>query len=123
MSTAAAPATPTLGEWRAKAGRLLKIQRAVPWALGDHLLVGEQAFGERIAAALDELGLEIGEAVELARVGSRFPPERRRRGLSFAHHTAVADLEPVDADRLLDAAEAAGWTVRRLEREVRGTRR
>jgi len=49
--------------------------------------------------------------------------EGRRRRLSFAHHALVADLEPTEADRLLELSEASKWTVKRLQREVRETRR
>jgi len=110
-------------EWRHRGRRLTAIARWSPWALGDWIIAGERAFGERVDAVVAELGIETGEAAELARVAQRFPPGRRRRGLSFSHHAAVADLEPAEAERLLVLSEASGWTVKRLQREVRQARR
>jgi hypothetical protein len=114
----------TFAEWRARGRRLAAIHRAVPFALGAWLLAGEEIAGERYTDTAAEItGLDVGELVEMARVAARFEHVRCRRPLPFSRFAAVCDLEPVDADSLLEQAERERWSRRRLERAVREQRR
>jgi hypothetical protein len=51
-------------------------------------------------------------------VARRFETSRRREALGFSHHAEVAPLPAAQADALLDAAEAEGWSTRVLRAEV-----
>jgi hypothetical protein len=51
-------------------------------------------------------------------VARAFGTSRRRETLTFTHHREAASLPAVEADALLDEAEAEGWSTRQLRTEV-----
>jgi N6-adenosine-specific RNA methylase IME4 len=55
----------------------------------------------------------------VAWVAKAVKPSRRREGLTFQHHREVAALRPSEADRLLDVAQAQGFSTRQLRLAVR----
>lgn len=103
--------------WAEVGSALARISGGAQWWVGDWLVWGEAAFGERHAQGLptEYAGKSL---ANLAWVASRIPPERRVRGLSFSHHATVAGLEPEEQDRLLLEAMARGLTVQDLRAEV-----
>lgn len=83
---------------------------AVPWCRGDWMLFGEQKFGQDHTQALPDPhspdGQKLNRTFQNCRwVADRFPPSRRRGGVSFSHHAAVAALDPPDQERWLDEIE------------------
>jgi hypothetical protein len=123
-----------------------RMGRAVQWYLGDWLLYGEGAWGERYAQFASETGFSEEMLAQCQRVASRFAPPafgdtllesdtdsgsphvpdagytirpRRRDTLSWTHHHAVAALPPAEADRWLDVAEKDGLSVSKLRERVK----
>ena len=90
-----------LGDWAARAGR----------HHGD------------LTLAAREIGLSAGALFNLASVARRVQPSRRRKGLSWDHHAAVASLPAAAGDRLLDDAEAGGRSRERVRGAVRAAKR
>jgi hypothetical protein len=106
-------------------GRLLgRATAALRWAVGDFLIFGEDHFGELAAQASEELGISPEGRMELARVARAIPRHRRRAGLTWAHHRAVAShfIEPHQREELFDRAERDGLTSRDLEVEAKKLR-
>jgi len=113
---------PTFEEWVRVGVSLMAIGRKWQWWVGDWLNVGEREFGEMHAQAVDAAALLDYDVDTIRRamwVAGRFPHVRRRTTMSFAHHEAVASLEPADQDVLLDKAEEYGWTSKMLREAVR----
>lgn len=71
-----------------------RFHEAVRFAIGDAILAGEHLYGEKAYQAIEEMGLSEDARKEYVRVASRVPRSRRRKGLSWSHHRAVAALEP-----------------------------
>ena len=114
------PTAMSFDEWRA-AGQLLgKIEHAVSWWIGDWWAYGEHRYGDRkaVVGADDWEGPSFKTCANCGIVADSFEGSRRREVLSFTHHAEVAGLSAADADELLDAAEAKGWSTRQLRAEV-----
>ncbi len=106
-------------DWQELGEVLSAMQRSSSWWLGDWWNAGEKRWGERAAQATG-LGVSAGTLSTAAWVASRIEPQRRRSGVSFAHHQAVAARSPEEQDRWLDVCEREGWTVAELRRRVKG---
>jgi hypothetical protein len=106
--------------WRAQAPILGRAVRGIQWVVAEWILYGEAHYGERAAQAISETGLAPHTILNILAVARAFPePSRRRDALSFAHHEAVAALQPVEQDIWLDAAARGEWSVTRLRQAVR----
>jgi hypothetical protein len=104
----------TFDQW-VQAGRFLyDLRRSVHWWIGDWLNVGEAYFGEMYAQGIEATGFDYGTLANDKWIASRIEPSRRRENLSFAHHAAVASLEPSHADTLLIIAETDRLTSKEL---------
>lgn len=115
------PANMTYDEWASVGETLRQIERAAMWWIGDWWAFGDHKYGERAAQMTD------GEAYETWRgagwVSSKFSQTvRRRTVLSWSHHKEVAALTEAQADRLLDKAEAEGWSRNKLRDAVQALR-
>jgi len=88
---------------------------ASTWALGD--LVAEVLRrvldGERVSESVWANVHQASNTRQVAVVAA-FPLARRRAALSWSHHELVAGMDERNQDRLLDAAEAEGLSVRAL---------
>ena len=91
---------------------------AAYWAIGGWVAFGEAIFGERHAAAISP---DRSRRVEQALwVHKKVPIDIRHENLSHSHHRAVAGLSDTFLmARLLDMAEANGWTVATLAAAVK----
>jgi hypothetical protein len=110
-------------KWETAVVALLSMVRSVSWWLGDALRYGEARYGEMYAQAVEMTGLEYQTLKNAVWMCSHVEKSRRRDRLSFSHHTEVAGLDPEDQDRLLDQADAEGWTrsdIRAARRRLRG---
>lgn len=95
----------------------------VNWWIADWLNYGERRYGETYAQAAELTGLRDKTLANIAWVGRKFAPERRRADLSWSHHAEVAGLPVPQADVILDDAQAAqrnGETV--TTRDVKAAR-
>lgn len=109
-------------EWSRVGVVLRDIQSGSLWWWGDWLNYGERAYGEKYAQALDESDYAYQTLRNAAYVANRVEMYRRRYNLSWGHHQSVAELDPTEADALLEQAEKNGWTVRDLRRARRAVK-
>src|SRR3990167_5139105 len=59
--------------------------RVMVWALGDWLVYGEHAYGEKYVQAAEGTGYDSGTLMNLNSLCSRVPREVRREGLAPGH--------------------------------------
>jgi hypothetical protein len=91
--------------------------RGPRWAAGDWWAFGQHRYGDRARAAAQGL-FALQALMDAAAVAQAFEPLRRRVGLSFDHHVAVAHLPAAEADALLDAAEDKSWSVSEMRAAI-----
>lgn len=108
-------------EWEQFAYGIGFLGRWHRFALGDWLLFGEALFGQPSAQATEGTsvdrydvaqritGLQPATLQNYASVCGRVPLPRRRTELDFAHHDAVAALDPEDQVYWLEQAVVNGW--------------
>jgi hypothetical protein len=108
----------TFENWLVIGRRLSRITNASPWWLGDWLIYGRRAYGERYKAALDVTDLDYQTLRNYAWVARKFPVSRRRDRLSFQHHAEVASLPEPEQDLWLKRADAAQWSKTELRRRI-----
>lgn len=113
---------PTLAEWAAYGEKLAAVEGAIQWVVGDWLNYGEMAYGELSSQALTA-GASAQTWMNCKWVASRFEISRRREGLSFGHHAAVAGLDRDEQDQILTAAEEGKSSVSRVRQVVAEYRR
>lgn len=92
----------TFEEWTKAWAAADRIQRDHLWYIGDALAFGESRFGEQYASVIDGYATETRSQAKW--VASKIPKPRRRAGLSYAHHRAVAALPDEQQDELLERA-------------------
>jgi hypothetical protein len=113
----------TFENWLVIGRRLSRITNASPWWLGDWLIYGHRAYGERYKAALDVTDLDYQTLRNYAWVARRFPVSRRRDSLSFQHHAEVASLPEPEQDLWRQRANQARWSKSELRRRISAERR
>lgn len=109
---------PTEEEWAEVTTSFIRFQQRSQWIVGDLLLLGERRYGETYAQVVDSTGYTPETLANICSVNGRIPPERRRAGLSWSHHAAVAYLEADVQDRLLEEAEKHGLSSKQLRESV-----
>jgi hypothetical protein len=113
----------TFESWLVIGRRLSRITHASPWWLGDWLIYGRRAYGERYKAALDVTALDYQTLRNYAWVARAFPVSRRRDKLSFQHHAEVAALPEPEQDLWLKRADGERWSKSELRRRISAERR
>jgi hypothetical protein len=113
------PARLSFEKWLIIGQRLSSIASSSAWCLGDWLIYGEAAFKGRYREAVERTSLDYQTLRNYAWVARRFPPTRRRDGLSFAHHAEVAALPEPEQNFWLRKAADLLWSRNRLRCEVR----
>jgi hypothetical protein len=109
--------------WAELGNRIAEISDASAWWLGDWLVYGQQAYGDRYRVALEATTLDYQTLRNYAWVARRFEMSRRRDGLSLQHHAEVAALPDAGQDLWLRRAERFGWSRNELRRQMSETRR
>jgi hypothetical protein len=113
----------TFDDWLGVGSQIARISNASAWWLGDWLLYGERAYGERYKTALDATQLGYQTLRNYAWVARRFEKARRREHLSFLHHAEVASLPEADQDLWLERTERLRWSGKELRRRLRAEAR
>ena len=108
----------TFGTWVAVGRRILEISNSSGWWLGDWLVYGQDAYGERYKMALEATSLDYQTLKNYAWVARRFAPSRRRVTLSVQHHAEVASLSDAEQDLWLRRAERLGWSRNELRKRL-----
>jgi hypothetical protein len=104
--------------WRSIGVRLGKLDRYLPWKLGDWAFAGEKDYADYFEMS-EISGLEYGTLQNYARVAGRYTLPRRRGNLSFSHHSEVASLgSDVEQDEWLDKAAQEGWSSKELRKAL-----
>ncbi len=106
--------------WEQIGTNLRELVNSSAWWLADWLIYGEATYGwRRYKEAIERTGLDYQTLRNYAWVARRFEHDRRRDGLSFAHHAEVARLAPPEQDYWLRKAEQQKWSRNELRRAVR----
>lgn len=105
-------------KWADVGKTLRMVSGCALWWLGDWCRLGEQAYGEKYAQALEATDYEEGTLRNAVYVASAVDPDRRRDELSFSHHQEVAKMEPDMQDKWLEAAVKFKWNVKRMRDEI-----
>jgi hypothetical protein len=106
-------------EWAQVGRSVQRVNEASAWWVGDWLIYGRDAFGDRYRKAIDATGFDYQTLRNYAWVAARFELSRRRDKLSFGHHAEVASLEAEEQDGWLDRASVHGWSRNELRRRIR----
>jgi hypothetical protein len=109
--------------WAGMGRKIIGLSNACAWCLGDWLIYGEQAYGQRYKLALETTALDYQTLRNYAWVARRYDVSRRRDTMSFQHHAEVASLPEPDQELWLNRAERARWSRNELRRRVHASRR
>ena len=109
--------------WVGVGARIARISNASAWWLGDWLIYGERAYGQRYAEALDTTQLDYQTLRNYAWVARSFDPSRRRAGVSFGHHAELAAHPDAEQDLWLERAQRLAWSRNELRRQLRAAGR
>jgi len=96
-----------------------RFHEAVRFAIGDAINVGPELYGEECYQAFEAMNLSEDARLEYGRVSRQVPFSRRRKGLSWSHHRAVAALEPAAQKEWLKRAAEEGLSHHQLRDELR----
>lgn len=116
---------PTIEQYQEAFEILSRAKEGIQWGIADLLLSAEKHHGETYAQLVDPLGIDYAPHTlhNFTSVAGRFDPARRRPGLSFGHHAAVAYEDPAVADEFLSQAAVNRWSVTRLKEALGNYRR
>jgi len=89
------------------------------WWIGDLIVFGEGAYGERYPQAQEAFGLAYHTLTGYAYVSRNVARRRRRATLTFGHHKLVAPKEPAVQSKWLARAAEAGWTCEEMREAMR----
>ena len=106
--------------WESLGDTLGSMGRSVQWWIGDWLLYGEHAYGEKYTQAASLTGFDPDSLKNFQWVAERVERFRRLNLLSWSHHQAVAALKPEQQDEWLQRAEDECWSVHELRRQIKG---
>jgi hypothetical protein len=108
--------------WRELGCRVTLVANCSAWWLGDWLLYGEQAYGDRYKEAIADTSLSYQTLRNYAWVARTFCVSRRRDTLSFGHHVEVAALPEDEQDVWLARAEKLNWSCNKLRRALQAAK-
>lgn len=115
-----APAEIPIDVWISHGQTLSRRWAALLWLVADWARTGVDYFGPLAWTPLSTIsGRDRDTLRKMVATSRRFPLTRRRLGIPFSRHSAVATLPDADADRLLARAEREGWNQQDLYRHVR----
>jgi len=127
MALAYRPST-TFEEWQRDGEYLMNLyiigRDKMPWFIGDWQNSGDILFGELASQCFDMWCYTDDYLRKCAWVARRFPPDRRRATLSWAHHLAVAGIgDGLVQEKWLDYAEEKLLGSKSLEIAYRNAKR
>ena len=120
----ALPPDLTFEEWRGALETADMLVAAGPWFLVDLMAYGAARFAEAHSQALptaeeDPHGVRQSRLKQAAWMAEKYPRNQRVPGLSYTHHRAVAELEPLERQALLREAAEQQLSTRQLIERVR----
>lgn len=108
--------------WRELGYRVALVTNCSAWWLGDWLVYGERAYGDRYEQAIADTSLGYQTLRNYAWVAKKFPMSRRQDTLSFGHHAEVAALPDDEQDEWLARADRLSWSCSKLRRALRAAK-
>ena len=106
--------------WDDTMQKLLAMDRALNWLIGDGLNYGERRYGDMYTQAIEVTEWNYQRLADAKWVAASVPYENRREELTWTHHRHVAKLPP-DIQRVwLDMAIENNWTTVELFRGIAG---
>jgi hypothetical protein len=99
-----------------------RMNRSCSWWIGDWLVFGEGAYGERFAQAVTATGLAEQTLLNRAYVCRNVPRSLRRAAVPFSVHAEVAALPAKEQRKWLDRAEKGNWTKAELRAQMKARR-
>ena len=113
-------AHPTFLQWQADGERLLRLDKRLPWLIGDWINYGEARWGERYAQAMDATSYSYSRLSTFSSVCRAIEYARRHPKVSFGHHEVVAPLVPAQQDEWLAEVEKRKLSVEDLRQAIAG---
>lgn len=113
------PANMSYEEWEACGKNMRGARESLKFYLGDWILFGEAAYGERYSQALDVSDYDYDYLRKIVYVCRNVPLLRRRNNLSFYHHYEVASLTGDEQEAWLSTAEENNWSIRQLREAIK----
>ena len=116
------PAELSFDEWVQYGQYIRVLDLATPWYIGEWAARADQwPEGQQIIA--DFYGIDEKLVYDYRITSEKFPPDRRRPGLSYNHHREVRYYKPDDkADDLLEQAELEGWDCKTLRAKAQSAK-
>lgn len=117
-----AQGTPSMQDVIETGAILARAYRAAQFGLADWIDYVRGRFGWTNTEIMTKTGMSYSTVTEAVWLGRRFPPDKRRAGVSASTHAAAASLRPGDRDALLDRAQRENLPrgeVRAIARAVR----
>jgi hypothetical protein len=108
--------------WREFGCQIALVANCSAWWLGDWLVYGEHAYGDRYKQAIADTSLGYQTLRNYAWVARAFPVSCRRDTLSFGHHAEVAALPEDEQDLWLARAEELNWSCNKLRRALQAAK-
>jgi hypothetical protein len=106
-------------EWEKVGEKLGTIHTGIQWAIGDWWCYGHHTYGKRAEVAAKKiLPYEFGTLMNMGMVARKVAPSLRNEALGFAHHQAVAKLEPDDQKKWLAKAVRFKLSVKKLQDQI-----
>jgi hypothetical protein len=106
---------PDYDVWVHDGRKVLRLERMLPWVIGDWVNYGENRWGDMYTAALEATDYSYSRLATFAYVCRRVEFSRRRQDLSFSHHEIVAPETPKKQIHWLQQAVNRGWSVQDLD--------
>lgn len=106
--------------WTERGRTLLAAEQSRHWDLADWVAEGRSAFGDSsVRKTVEVLGLPRTNFRRYLAISASSVAGRYRSTLGFSLLAEVAHLPEAEADRILSAAEAGGWTVKQVREAAR----
>ena len=111
--------TPPVAQWIAYTNSMLSITEGLLWIVGDALIWGEEHYPEAYEELIQSERYQPHTLSNAKWVAGRIDPQRRKDGLAWTMHEAVAGLEADAQDDLLEEAIEGDWTREELREAVK----
>lgn len=100
-----------------------EMSRHLSWWVGDLLVYAEEHYGEQFAQLAASTGLSEQALLRRVYVCRNVPPQRRRAGLPFSVHMAVASLGAKEQTKWLKRADEGQWSAQELRTRMKSARK
>lgn len=107
-------------DWSRLMETLSRMETAFQFAIGDALVYGQAAYGEKYSQAMDATGHSYQALANYCWVSKSVPIGVRQPGLSWTHHRIVAKLPLAEQESMLTASVQNEWTIDELSEVIRG---